>query len=177
MISQSTTSYEVYFRRESNVQHLGDSTLAREIFHIMCTDAFLVFQAHSSGHILMGVILPRILFKCRSYSALGSPLSLHPTSFLPPPSERPSLPRQSPQAQSVHAPLKAVAISAAPSSAHITPAVAHPGPVALPILPQPCRATSLYNFLEPPAQYGPLTTTATRQLPNVAQPTHETILS
>jgi len=42
----------------------------------------------------MGVILPRILFKCRSYSALGSPLSLHPTSFLSPPSERPSLPKQ-----------------------------------------------------------------------------------
>ena len=73
---------------------LGHSTLVREIFHIICTDAFLVFQAHSSGHILMGVILPRILFKCRSYSALGSPLSLHPTSFLPPPSERPSLPKQ-----------------------------------------------------------------------------------
>ena len=97
-----SSSYDVYFRRESNGKYfllsflLGHSTLVREIFLIMCTDAFLVFQAHSSGHILMGVILPRILFKCRSYSALGSPLSLHPTSFLPPPSERPSLPKQSP---------------------------------------------------------------------------------
>jgi hypothetical protein len=109
--------------------------------------------------------------KCRSYSSLGSPLSLDRTSLLPPPSERPSLPRQSPQAQSVHAPLTAVAISAAPSSAHITPAVAHPSPVALPILPQPCRATSLFHFLEPPAKYGPLTTTATQKLSNVAQPT------
>jgi hypothetical protein len=42
---------------------LGHSTLVREIFHIICTDAFLVFQAHSSGHILMGFILPRILLK------------------------------------------------------------------------------------------------------------------
>ena len=95
-----SSSYDVYFRRESNGKYfllsflLGHSTLVREIFHIMCTDAFLVFQAHSSGHILMGVILPRILFKCRSYSALWSPLSLHPTSFLSPPSERPSLPKQ-----------------------------------------------------------------------------------
>ena len=54
------TSYDVHFRRQSNGQHfsflLGNSTLVREIFHIMCTDAFLIFQ-------LMGVILPRILFK------------------------------------------------------------------------------------------------------------------
>ena len=107
---------------------LGHSTLVREIFHIICTDAFLVFQAHSSGHILMGVILPRILLKFRSYSSLGSPLSLYMTSFLPPPSERPSLPKQSPPAQSAYVHLTAVAILAVPSSAHITPAVDHPSP-------------------------------------------------
>ena len=34
---------------------LGYSTLVREIFHIVCADPLLVFQAHSEGHILMGV--------------------------------------------------------------------------------------------------------------------------
>ena len=125
LFMRPSSSYDVYFRRESNGKYfllsflLGHSSLVREIFHIMCTDAFLVFQAHSSGHILMGVILPRILFKCRSYSALWSLLSLHPTSFLSPPSERPSLSKQSPPAQSARAPLTAVAISAVPSSAHV----------------------------------------------------------
>ena len=115
---------------------LGHSTLVREIFHIMCTDAFLVFQAHSSGHILMGVILPRILLKFRSYSSLGLPLSLYMTSFLPPPSERPSLPKQSPPAQSAHVPLTAVAISEILSSAHITPAGDHPSPFEYPASPR-----------------------------------------
>ena len=125
---------------------LGHSTLVREIFHIMCTDAFLVFQAHSSGHILMGVILPRILLKFRSYSSLGSPLSLYMTSFLPPPSERPSLPKQSPPAQSAHAPLTAVAISTVHRSAHITPAGTHPSPFALPSLAKGCAQSSRTRF-------------------------------
>ena len=143
------SSYDVYFWRESNGHFrflLGHSTLVREIFHIMCTDAFLVFQAHSSGHILMGVILPRILFKCRSYSSLESPLSLYMTSFLPPPSERPSLPKQSPPAQSAHAPLTAVAISTVHRSAHITPAGTHPSPFALPSLAKGCAQSSRTRF-------------------------------
>jgi hypothetical protein len=58
------------------------------------------------------------------------------TSFLPPPSERPSLPKQSPPAQSAHAPLTAVAISTVHRSAHITPA----GTLALLLYPASPRA-------------------------------------
>ena len=117
---------------------LGDSTLVREIFYIMCTDAFLVFQAHSSGHILIIVLFIAVY--------LISPLSLYMTSFLPPPSERPSLPKQSLPAQSAHAPLTAVAISAVPRSAHITPAGTHPSPFALPSLAKGCAQSSRTHF-------------------------------
>ena len=79
--------------------------------------------------------------------ALGSPLLLHRTSFPPPPSERPSLPKQSPPAQSAHVPLTAVAISAVPSSAHITPAGAQPSPFALPSFVKGCaHQSSRTNF-------------------------------
>ena len=127
---------------------VGNSTLFREIFHIMCTYAFLVFQAHSSGHILMGVILPRILFKCRlpiprsdrrchctghHFCLLPANGNLCPSNLRPP-------------AQSAHVPLTAVAISAVPSSAHITPAGAHPIPFALPGLAKGCAQSSRTSF-------------------------------
>jgi nicotinamidase-related amidase len=72
------------------------------------------------------------------------------TSFLPPPSERPSLPKQSPPAQSAHAPLTAAAISTVHTrSAHITPAGTHPSPFALPSLAKGwLRSVKSHPFLD-----------------------------